>query len=338
MTTSTWTRLLLATVLLVAACDGDRGPAGEAGDPGAQGDPGAMGDPGEQGTPGTYGASEILIPGATAFPEGIAAAADGTLYFGSLTSGVVWTYAECDVFPSAFADVGDVSAVGMVVDEANEVLWVCAANSQNGEDPEIVGFALADGGEVARHPFEDNAGFCNDLIQDADGNLYATDSFGDRLVKLAAADLMTDASEAATWLTDGAFASDGFGLNGIAADSAGALYFSKFDTGEIFRVDIDGAEPANLTELAVDPAVSGPDGLEVLDDSTLLVVEGFVNQLSTIALDADTGATTVISNRLDGPTTVAIDGDSAWVVEGQVGDLIGGTQPDVPFRVVRMPL
>ena len=109
------------------------------------------------------------------------------------------------------------SAVGMVVDPEEGALWVCAANSSSGEDPEIVGVALADGAELARHPFAGGAGFCNDLVLDPDGNLYATDSFGDRLMVLAAADRMTDGSEATEWLSDTAFESDGFGLNGGAA-------------------------------------------------------------------------------------------------------------------------
>ncbi|HEU5059249.1 MAG TPA: hypothetical protein VFU21_22105 [Kofleriaceae bacterium] len=330
---------ITAAMLGAAACEGDRGPAGEAGEPGAPGDMGDPGDPGDPGTPGTCGATEILLPGSSTFPEGIAAAADGTLYVGSLTTGEVFAHAECDVFPTVFADVGDVSAVGMLVDEENQALWVCAGDPNTGNDPAIVGFALADGAELARHPFADDTGFCNDLILDSAGNLYATDSFGDRVMTVAAADLMTDASDAAEWLTDPAFESAGFGLNGIAADSNDTLYFSKFDTGEIFRVEIAGSgEPTGLTEIAVDPALNGPDGLEVLDDGTLLVVEGFVDELSAIALDGDAGESIVVSNRLDGPTTLAISGDSAWVVEGQVSDLIEQTQPDVPFRVVRVPL
>jgi hypothetical protein len=322
-----------AALAVAAACDGDRGPAGEAGAPGD------MGEAGEAGAPGTCAAGEILMPGASTFPEGVAAAPDGTLYFGSLTSGEVFAHADCDEFPSPFADVGEVSAVGMVVDDERGALWVCAANSSTGESPAIVGFALADGGELARHPFAGGTGFCNDLILDSAGNLYATDSFGARLVKVAAGALLSDGSEAGTWLTDDAFESSGFGLNGIAVDSTDTLYLSKFDTGQLFRVGIDGSGgPAGLGEIAVAPALAGPDGLEVLADGTLLVVEGFVDQLSAVTLDGDSGESIVLSNRLDGPTTAAIVGDSVWIVEGQVADLIAGTQPDVPFRLVRVPL
>lgn len=323
----------IAAALAAAGCDGDRGPAGE------PGEPGAMGDPGEAGAPGTCGASEILVPGASAFPEGVAAAADGTLYVGSLTSGEVFVHAPCDLFPTRFADVGEASAVGMVVDDANGALWVCAGDSTSGEDPAIVGFAVTDGGELARHPFAGGAGFCNDLILASTGDLYATDSFGDRLMVVVADDLLTDGSEASEWLSDPAFASSGFGLNGIAVDSTDTLFVGKYDTGEIFRVGIDaGGAPAGLTEIAVSPPLDGPDGLEVLADGTLLVVEGFADQLSAVVLDGDAGESIVLSNRLDGPTTAAIVGDGAWVVEGQVADLIAGSQPDVPFRLVRVPL
>ena len=66
------------SMVLVAACEGDRGPAGSPGAPGAPGDMGEMGEMGVMGEPGASGtcaATEILIPGFAIFPEGIAAAA-----------------------------------------------------------------------------------------------------------------------------------------------------------------------------------------------------------------------------------------------------------------------
>ncbi|HEU5057414.1 MAG TPA: hypothetical protein VFU21_12845, partial [Kofleriaceae bacterium] len=107
--------------ITAAACEGERGEMGE---PGA---PGEMGEPGEPGECGAAG--ELHVPGPSAFPEGIAAAPDGALYVGSLTSGEVVAFDPCDAAPRRFADVGDASAVGMLADAESDALWVCAADA-----------------------------------------------------------------------------------------------------------------------------------------------------------------------------------------------------------------
>ena len=325
--------IALALPLLLAACEGDEGPAGPAGD---MGEPG---EPGEPGQPGTCGAHEILLAGSSFFPEGLALGSDGTLYIGSVATGQVVARAPCDPSPEPFAAVAPASAVGMVVDEDREVLWVCASDATGAAGSDIVGFDLAGGAEVARHAFPDG-GFCNDLALDGDGNLYATDSFLARVLVVEAADLM-DGGEAAVWLADERFEVDPgvFGLNGIAVNGAGDLYLSNYASGDLYRVGISASgEPTGLTTLEIDDPLAGPDGIELIDDATLLVVEGFTAELSIVALDGDGGSVSLVSNRLDAPTTAAIDGGTAWVAEGQLDDLLGGTQPELPFRVVQVPL
>ena len=325
--------LAVALPLLLAACEGDEGPAGPAGD---MGEPG---EPGEPGAPGACAADEILLAGGSFFPEGVALAGDGTLYIGSVATGQVVAHAPCGESPEPLAAVAPASAVGMVVDEDQGVLWVCASDASGAAGSDIVGFDVASGAELARHAFPDG-GFCNDLALDGAGNLYATDSFLARVLVVKAADLMTD-GEAAVWLSDERFEVEPgvFGLNGIAVNGAGDVYLSNYATGDLYRVGIGGAgEPTGLTTLAIDDPLAGPDGLELVDDATLLVVEGFTGELSLVALDGDEGTVELVANRLDAPTTVALDGDSAWVAEGQLDDLLGGTQPDLPFRVVRVPL
>src|SRR5262249_17257135 len=132
------------------------------------------------------------------------------------------------------------SAVGMLVHDG--ALWACNSNSATGDIAEIVGFELGSGDELVRHAFPsdgDNpqgSGFCNDLTFDADGNLYATDSFGDaatnpddarrsRIIRVPADDLMNPDS-AEVWLEHDDFevAADAFGLNGIDADGNTRLF------------------------------------------------------------------------------------------------------------------
>lgn len=47
-----------------------------------------------------------------------------------------------------------------------------------------------------------------------------------------------------------------------------------------------------------------------------------------------------LRNDLDGPTAADVDGDDAWVAEGQFSHLFGGdtTAPDLPFNLRRVLL
>lgn len=325
--TATRCKLFLAVSmgLWLAACVGEDGRAGPMGEPGAM---------------GACLVTEILLAGPGLYPEGIAVAADGSLYVGSVVTGEIARLAPCEGLPTPFADVGDLSAIGMTSDEENGALWVCATDRSGASGPAIIGFSLEDGSEMARHRFPDDAGFCNDVVLDSRGNLYATDSLGACIVRVEAAELLT-AEDAVDWLTDERFVvgPGQIGLNGIAVDSADTLYVPNSVTNELYRVDIsDSGEPIGLITLDVTPALGRPDGVEVLDDSTLLVVESTADQVSLVSLDGDDGMGSVIANRLDAPTTAAIDGQSAWVVEGQIEDLVGETQPDLPFRITRIVL
>lgn len=135
-----------------------------------------------------------------------------------------------------------------------------------------------------------------------------------------------------------------FTLDGIVVDGAN-LYVNKFVKGELFKVEIkmDGTAGA-VTPITVAPALAGPDGMRLIKPGTLVVAEGFSGQVSVVKITGAAATATVIANGLTGPTAVVIDGDTAWVTEGQFGSLFpladGGTppRPRVPFRVSRLTL
>jgi hypothetical protein len=121
-----------------------------------------------------------------------------------------------------------------------------------------------------------------------------------------------------------------FQINGIAFDGISTLYTTNLSTGELLgvRIRLDGsAAPASVIDLDRDLVV--PDGIRMLDPAQLLVTE-LVGRLTLV--NVHTGATTVVSESLDQPTSVVRVGGSLWVSEGQTLRLVLGQPPNLPSR------
>jgi DNA-binding beta-propeller fold protein YncE len=202
------------------------------------------------------------------------------------------------------------------------------------------------GAELARHVLPEGALFCNDLAIDESGNVYATESFGNAIYKIAADDLRS--STPASLFSDSALFSvdmvpGNFGLNGIDSDGQ-SLYVANFFTGSLFEVMVN--EDGNAGEVAVvqltdaqgiSRKLDGPDGLKVLESGLLMIAEQGRNWLSRVELES--GEILPAAGGFDVPSTFALDetGD-AWVVNSQLDDFMGGTAPILPFTVKWTPL
>ena len=282
------------------------------------------------------------LPGQTFHPEGIAVAADGTFYVGSLSNGQVVRLRAGKETVEEFSPAGVIStAAGMIVDESLGVLWVCDSSLSQGKSA-IVGLALTDGAVRVRHAFPAGAALCNDLALDGAGHLYATDSFAPRILRVAAQrKLQQDSAE--VWATDNAWAvgPGQFGLNGITV-KGGDVYVAHTNNNALYRVPIaTGGAAGPVVRVNLDRAPNGLDGLKLAEDGNLIFVEGYANSLTYIALGAgDTGTLRVLADPLNGPTTFALFAGSAWVAEGQLGKFFNPSlgAPTLPFRVRRVTL
>jgi streptogramin lyase len=276
---------------------------------------------------------QLVLPGNAYYPESLNAADDGTLYVGSLATGEVVAFHDGATDPDVILAPGTAGVTGVTgVLVAGDALWLCSIDTTFQRPTELRRFDLA-GTPQASYPLAPNQ-FCNDMAFDDAGNLYVADSFGGTIQRLAAgAQSLETFAQDASWTPamQGAFA-----LDGIAYDGHGHLYVGKLDTGKLFRVD---TATAASTEIAVTPPLVAPDAVRIVDEHTLLTVQGG-GQVVELALSGDTATATTVADGLDQPTSVVQARGTAWVSQGQLGRLFAQpSQPPVlPFLVRRVEL
>jgi hypothetical protein len=348
--------LVLVSVGVAACAGGDPAPAdagpGDAADAAAGGAPDAASlDAFPSDGAGPDAAADLLatrlglaLPGAELYPEGIAATRDGTFYVGSLREGLVLkasagTYWRGTPFIPAGSN-GLVGVLGLLVDEATSTLWVCSSDMPQSKlagtaRTALKAFDLTSGAPKGSVEFP-GGGRCNDLAIDSRGTVYATDSSSPRLLRLVRGGSALD-----VWMEGEALA--GY-LNGIVADGRDRLYLVLSDAGGLLRIPVEAdGTPGAVQKVTLSRKLSGPDGIEMLDEHTALVVENSW-ALSTVTLREDGGAATgTVAQiaRVRRPTTFALHDGAAWVVEGQLASLNNpdaGGPPLLPFVVHRVEL
>ena len=354
----------LAATLVLGGCEGATGRSGPAGTNGSDGTDGTNGTQGPAGPIGPGGLPLVIqLPGDNYFPEGIALSDNGDFYIGSVVTGAIFKASLSNTRAQPFTNTSiNGAAVGMVVDKGVNLLWVCQADATNFTTSALVGLDLGNGSKMANHDMPASTGgvFCNDVaLDEVTGDLYASDSLAGRVVRVKASDRQSNTT-AENWLEDSALAGpdamEPFGANGIFKLGS-FLYVVNLGRGTLVRIAINGDGTAGaITQVALTDSKSQPytfngaDGMKSIGTDTLVVVENSGNRLTQVKL-ADigganpTGVVTVLTTRLDAPTTVAISFDpgneAAFVVEGQLDHLFEPTvngPPELPFGVVRVDL
>jgi hypothetical protein len=237
----------------------------------------------------------------------------------------------------------------------SNTLWVCSSDTSAHEDaPDgpttLKSFALDDGtatgswawpAPAAALPDTTANGFCNDITVDSSGRIYATDSWYPRIVRLPAN--ATSSDMLTTWVTNDVFGPTQWHLNGIDVDPTSTnIYVVENHPGHLWRIPImtDGSA-GTVTEIVTSRPLRGPDGLKVVNATTLAVAEG--SGMAIIELTGDTGLVRTINTGLDGIATFALLNGSAWIVENQGDHYWGATGPqgptaETPFRLIEVPL
>jgi sugar lactone lactonase YvrE len=277
----------------------------------------------------------IDVPGY--FPEGIALQSYLPAYVGSLATGAITRFGAggaVDTLVTPFGLGG--ATVGMKIGGSS--LWVCVSNPMDPGVAALVQVDAATGAEQARYPLP-GGGFCNDMVADAAGNVYVSESFQGSVFKLPAGGMALELwAEGYAPLPDSA----GFSLNGLALTPDGAhLLVGRTDSGDIVRIEVaeDGSAGAASVEM-VDAAPGSIDGLTAWRGHLFAVRNGGIYRL----IEGDgawTSEEVVSPGAVNFATAVGVDNfGNLWVVESQFGDLFDAdpeTNGTPPFRVVRFP-
>jgi sugar lactone lactonase YvrE len=288
----------------------------------------------------------IIIPGDRYFPEGVTATSEGVFFVGSLFEGCIMRTpagaSQMEPFIEAGAN-GLISVLGLWADEDRDTLWACSSDAGNGKltgsaPVGVKAFDLRTGAAKGSYDFP-GGGFANDLTIDPQGNLYVTDSWSPRILRLQAGGTALE-----EWINDPQLGVEQWSLNGIDFDPmSNAIYTVNQRAGQLFRISIepDGGAGA-VTLIQTSQALRRPDGLKVIGPNTLATAEGGAGGISIITVEGSTAQARRVEANLDGVTTFAFYRGSAWVVEGQSDHFwdpaSAGPDADPPFRIVEVPL
>ena len=284
-------------------------------------------------------AERVELPGPTFYPEGVAFDDAGNMYVSSILTGTVARVESGAKTATELVAAGKLGTglVGITMSQKNDLLWLCLGTFGTDNPPAVIGIKATDGTEVVRHQFPKQTdgrtgGLCNEIAEDAQGNIYASDSFGARILKIHAAQ-RTTANSAAVWAQGPQLGAQMFGVNGIAFDGKSNILAVNTETGKLFEVAL---ADASITEVALERPLAGPDGIRRVDGNEFVVVEQGAGRVST--LDLSTGKLTARKEGLRTPTSLDVIDGRAWVSEGQLSHLFDQTQPELPFFVVRVEL
>ncbi|MEO5735941.1 MAG: hypothetical protein ABIQ82_00610 [Variovorax sp.] len=188
-------------------------------------------------------------------------------------------------------------------------------------------------------------GYCNDVAQVARGNIYVTDSYHPRVLRLA-----PGATALSVWKEDPALAGSGAytGLNGIAIDGEREVYVSLVAAAShLLRIDFGtGGQAGEVTRIEAPRTMKNVDAVRVWKPGRLVLFESnafgegpYGGQISVARIDgAKLGLQTVVTG-LNDPSSGAVLGDRVYFIESKYGLLTkrkdgdGPVPTGVPFDI-----
>lgn len=223
-----------------------------------------------------------------------------------------------------------VTTVGLLADDAHNTLWVTNSDpgagdrTNAGTQGKLAGVAAYDETTGARRAYYDlgslspGAHFANDVSVDDAGDVYVSDSFSPTIFRIGA-DGKTSIFAQNALFGEG----NGFNLNGIAWHKDGFLLVGKYNSGELFRVNI--ADPTRVDKIELSEVLKGADGLHLVDSQHLIVAQslGVDRTVELVSTDGWKSARVVRSLKsvMSMPSSATQVGHDIYILNSRVDNL-----------------
>jgi sugar lactone lactonase YvrE len=296
--------------------------------------------------------AEIVIPGERLITESLTSSRNGTVFVGSVLGGTIFRAAPGSAKAEAWIKPGTnglAGVFGVFADDKSNTLWACsgsfgapAAGAPPPPPSALHAFDLKSGTPKGKWDVPTAGGFCNDIAVDARGNAYITDTNN-----MEVAQLRKGGASLEVWAGNGGFGEKGGVLDGIAV-LGDKVVVNALRTGKLFVAPIakDG-KSGKVTEVKLDRPLEGPDGQRSFGKRSLLVAEGGgggkLSRVDLSGADLATGKVITLKTGFpDGPVAVTVVGKTGYVLEGQLGLMMGppGAAPAAPkpFKATAVPV
>ncbi|WP_159009423.1 gluconolaconase [Bradyrhizobium sp. S69] len=228
------------------------------------------------------------------------------------------------------ADDKLVSTVGLLADDAHNTLWVTNSDPGAGDrtnaatQGKLAGVAAYDETTGERRAYYDlgslspGSHFANDVSVDDAGNVYVTDSFSPTIFRIGSD------GKASIFAQNVLFGEgNGFNLNGIAWHNDGFLIVGRYNSGELFRVNI--ADPTKVDKVEVSEVLKGADGFRLVDNQHLVVVQnlGVDRTVELVSTDGWKSAKVVrqLKSVMSMPSSATQMGKDVYVLNSRIDTL-----------------
>jgi hypothetical protein len=204
-------------------------------------------------TLGTLAAqTQVMIHDDRPFPESLTSTADGSLYFGSTTKGIVYRSAPGAAMAEPWITAGLQNVLGVLADEKSNTMWVCSNQTPSGEPNCVEGFRPEVRRRKESYTFTGGTELCNDIAMGVDGSAYATETRGSRVLKRK-----PGAAALEVWAKDDQLAA----ADGLAFSDASTLVVNTYGSGHLVKIPVsaDGSAGA-VTLLPLSQPLVRPTG------------------------------------------------------------------------------
>jgi sugar lactone lactonase YvrE len=256
---------------------------------------------------------------------------------GSVKHGTVGKVGPDGKYTPFIQDKRLISTLGLLVDDKRNVLWVTnsdpgagdrSAEATRGKLAAVATFNATTGKPLAYYDLsklDPGAHLANDLVLDAAGNAYVTDSFSPVIYRV------DTHGHASVFARDPRFKTgDGFNLNGIAIHQD-YLLVGNYNSGKFFRVDLK--DPSKVELVDIPEAIKGADGLHLIDGQHLVVVQNAGADEIVELLSKDDWRTAQIVRRKKSEASMpsaAVDADGKiYVLNSRIDTLFKQDAPKV---------